>query len=287
MPALADVCVVHWEGDGAPRLAGVRVDGPDGPALEARIRARDAEPPARATRRRALIEDCPAAWRCSPASAAVSAAVVPLRRERPRHRAAHARVAPRPSAASRRQDLRFLQVLAGRLAVALDNVGLVAAERQVEALVSGMEDAVTVRDPDGRILIANPAAVELAGAASLEELRAMPLEAMLERFAIYDADGRPLGADDVSWVRALEGRRAAAPRARAPGRHAHRAPALALVQGVGRARQPRPDHDGGERHRGRDGGQARRARPAAARRGGAAAQRDDGPRRRRSRRSPS
>ena len=102
-------------------------------------------------------------------------------------------------------------MLAGRLAVALDNVALGAADRQLEALVRGMDDAVTVRDPEGRILFANHAAVELAGAASLDELRALPLEAILERFAIYDADGRPLGPDDVSWVRALEGGRATAP----------------------------------------------------------------------------
>ena len=70
----------------------------------------------------------------------------------------------RPGRRYARTDLRFLQVFAGRLAVALDNARLLTAERQLEALIGAMEDAVTVLDPDGRILIANPAAVELIGA---------------------------------------------------------------------------------------------------------------------------
>src|SRR5687767_2427446 len=37
-------------------------------------------------------------------------------------------------------DLPYLQVLVNRLAVALDNARLVLAERQLEALVAGMED---------------------------------------------------------------------------------------------------------------------------------------------------
>ena len=93
-------------------------------------------------------------------------------------------------------------MLAGRFAVALDNVGLVAAERQIESLVRGMEDAVTVREPGGRIVYANPAAIGLGGAGSLEELRDTPLERLLERFSVYDADGRRLGADDLIWRRA-------------------------------------------------------------------------------------
>jgi serine phosphatase RsbU (regulator of sigma subunit)/PAS domain-containing protein/anti-sigma regulatory factor (Ser/Thr protein kinase) len=213
VPALADLCVVHWEGNGSPRLAGVRVDGPDGPAVEARIRERAAELPGAAGHEApALVADADAApgLPLLQGAGAGSAAVVPLRRS--------GRITGELLLAARRggrqyapDDLRFLQVLGGRLAVALDNVGLVATDRQAEALVSGMEDAVVVRDPDGRILLANHAAVELAGAGSLADLRALPLEALLERFSIYGADGRPLGRDDVGWVRALEGRRAAAP----------------------------------------------------------------------------
>jgi PAS domain S-box-containing protein len=101
-------------------------------------------------------------------------------------------------------DLAYLQVLSNRLAVALDNARLVLAERQLEALVAGMGDAVTVRDGEGHILMANAAAVELLGAASQEELRSTTLADLWRRFALYDEEGRPLGDEDLSWMRALQ-----------------------------------------------------------------------------------
>jgi PAS domain S-box-containing protein len=100
-------------------------------------------------------------------------------------------------------DLRYLQVLSNRLAVALDNARLVLAERQLEALVAGMEDAVTVRDGQGRILLGNDAAVRLLGAADEEELRSTTLADLWGRFALYHPDGRPLRDHDLSWMRAL------------------------------------------------------------------------------------
>ena len=100
---------------------------------------------------------------------------------------------------------------------------------------------MTVRDPEGGSCSPTRPRVELVGAASLDALRALSLDAILERFALYDPDGRPLARDDVGWVRALEGRRAAAPRARAARRPRDRRAALALVEVLGAARQPRAD----------------------------------------------
>ena len=102
-------------------------------------------------------------------------------------------------------DLRYLQVFAGRLAVGLDNARLLTAERQLEALVGALDDAVTVLDPDGRIVMANAAAASLMGVASVEELIATPMAEMFERFAIYDPDGRPLAEDDLGWMSARPG----------------------------------------------------------------------------------
>ena len=211
VPAIAGACVLHWERDGTPELVGVRVAGAGGPALEERIRALAAAPGGAPRHDEPVLlpdlsrADLALLGGLNP----VAAAAVPLRRA--------GRVTGQLTVASRSADepfdgdLRFLSVLAGRLAVALDNAALGASGRQLEALVRGMGDAVTVRDPEGRILFANDAAVELSGAASLDELRAMPFEAILERFAIYDADGRPLGPGEVSWARALEEGRATAP----------------------------------------------------------------------------
>ncbi|MET0771036.1 MAG: SpoIIE family protein phosphatase [Solirubrobacteraceae bacterium] len=100
-------------------------------------------------------------------------------------------------------DLPYLQVLANRLAVALDNARLVLAERQLEALVAGMDDAVTVRDDSGRLLLGNDAAVRLLGASSQEELLGTSLADLWKRFALYAPDGRPIGSDGLSWMRAL------------------------------------------------------------------------------------
>ncbi|HYI17608.1 MAG TPA: SpoIIE family protein phosphatase [Solirubrobacteraceae bacterium] len=104
-------------------------------------------------------------------------------------------------------DLRYLQVLSNRLAVALDNARLVLAERQLEALVAGMEEAVTVRDGDGRILLGNDAAVRLLGASSQEELRRTSLTDLWRRFALYRPDGTPMSDGDLSWMRALQDER--------------------------------------------------------------------------------
>jgi PAS domain S-box-containing protein len=68
----------------------------------------------------------------------------------------------------------------------------VIGERRLEALVNAMDDAVTVRDAEGRIVLANPAAVALVGAESLEELQRDGLPALWERFALYTPDGVPL-----------------------------------------------------------------------------------------------
>ena len=105
------------------------------------------------------------------------------------------------------RDLPYLQVLANRLAVALDNARLVLAERQLEALVAGMEDAVTVRDGNGRILLGNDAAVRLLGASSQEDLLGTSLVDLWARYALYAPDGRPIGDDGLSWMRALQAER--------------------------------------------------------------------------------
>jgi PAS domain S-box-containing protein len=105
------------------------------------------------------------------------------------------------------RDLPYLQVLANRLAVALDNARLVLAERQLEALVAGMEDAVTVRDGSGRILLGNDAAVRLLGASSREDLLGTSLEDLWARYALYAPNGRPIGDDGLSWMRALQAER--------------------------------------------------------------------------------
>jgi PAS domain S-box-containing protein len=73
--------------------------------------------------------------------------------------------------------------------------------------VDALEDAVTVLDADGRIVMANAAAATLMGAGSVERLVATPMAELWKRFALYDADGRPLAERDVPSLRARDGER--------------------------------------------------------------------------------
>jgi PAS domain-containing protein len=68
-----------------------------------------------------------------------------------------------------------------------------------------MDDAVTVLDAEGRIVMANAAAARLMGAGSVERRIATPTAEFWERFALYDPEGRPLSGDDLAWMRALGG----------------------------------------------------------------------------------
>ena len=72
-----------------------------------------------------------------------------------------------------------------------------------------MADAVTAQAPDGRLLFANDAALELLGFESFEELQSAPGDWMRDRFEIVDEDGNPLPTERLPGRRALAGERAA------------------------------------------------------------------------------
>jgi PAS domain S-box-containing protein len=210
VPALADACLV-LDGDG--RLAGVRVDGPSHSEIEAAVRARPGAfggGDLLATGEPVLVEDVgcelrgalardPEELRLLDRFDLRSAVLAPLP---VRGRTTGTMiVATGPS--GRRyaaDDLRYLGVLAGRLAMALENARMLIVERQLEALVAGMEDAVTVRDLDGRVLLANGAALALAGVTSAGELGR---EAMCSSFALYDVEGRTLRDEELVWAEAV------------------------------------------------------------------------------------
>ena len=196
VPALADCCVVSGDG-GEPRVVGVRVAGPDAAGREAAIRGR--RPPALPAEPLLLGE------RELEPFGGRSGVLLPLR-ARGQTTGSMVLTSGEPGRYVR-EDLRFLQVFAGRLGVALDNARLLTAERQLEALIGAMEDAVTVLDRGGRIVMANAAAARLMEVGSVEQLIATGVGELWERFALYDADGRPLAEDDLAWMRARQGER--------------------------------------------------------------------------------
>jgi PAS domain S-box-containing protein len=213
VPAIADVCVVV---DASGTVAGMRVEAPSRSQLEAAVRAHLGATGGRgilAAREALLVEDLGAELRGriagDPEALLLverfeprSAVLLPLRA---RGTAAGAMVLATGHSGRRfgADDVRFLSVLAGRFATALDNARLIPVERQLRAVVAGMEDAVTLRDLEGRLLLANRAACELVGGGSLEELRSLASEEVWSRFALYDPDGRPLAERDLAWAEAL------------------------------------------------------------------------------------
>ena len=112
-------------------------------------------------------------------------------------------------------DLHFAEVLSGRVALALDNAGLTTeltvAEEQLGAVVQSMAEAVTVGDREGRIVYANDAAVSLLKAADVDELLAADPGTLMERFAVYDEDGREISLAELPAARAIAGEQDIAP----------------------------------------------------------------------------
>jgi serine phosphatase RsbU (regulator of sigma subunit)/PAS domain-containing protein len=106
-------------------------------------------------------------------------------------------------------DRRFAEVLAGRVALALDNAGLTSelavAEKQLGAVVRTLAEAVTVTDATGRVVYANDAAVALLRVDSLDYLLSAEPGEIMNRFAVFREDGRPVELADLPGARVLAG----------------------------------------------------------------------------------
>jgi GAF domain-containing protein/anti-sigma regulatory factor (Ser/Thr protein kinase) len=189
-PTFADVALLDTtrgsRGDAQRRL-GVRASGPDAARIEAALLA---EPP--------LPPD-------APAERAIS---VPLR-ARGRTIGALSALVDRSGRSYSHADRRFAEVFAGRAAVVLDNAGLTrelsTAERQLDAVLDGLAEAVTVMDDRGRPVYANEAAVELLRLSSAQEYYDAPRGTLMRRFDVFDEQDRPVELEDLPGFRALAG----------------------------------------------------------------------------------
>ena len=79
------------------------------------------------------------------------------------------------------------------------------ARAQVEAILSGIADAVTAQAPDGHLLFANDAAVTLLGYDSAEALMSAPLNEIMSQYDILDERGEPFPPEALPGRRALAG----------------------------------------------------------------------------------
>jgi PAS domain S-box-containing protein len=104
-------------------------------------------------------------------------------------------ITQRRGAEREREELLRLEQLA--------RVDATQARDQLEAILRGVADAVTAQGPDGRLLFANDAAVELLGYESSEALLAAPLTEIMDRFDLLDERGRPFPVERLPGRRAL------------------------------------------------------------------------------------
>jgi PAS domain S-box-containing protein len=107
------------------------------------------------------------------------------------------------------EDADFAEVLAGRVALALDNAGLFSeletTEAQLTAALGALSDAVTVQTPQGRLLYANEAAARAMGFSSARELMSTSPSRIAARYDAYTEDGTLLEYDDLPGRRVLAG----------------------------------------------------------------------------------
>jgi PAS domain S-box-containing protein len=106
-------------------------------------------------------------------------------------------------------DVRFAQILASRIGLALDNAGLFSdlesVERRMDTVLSIIDEAVVIHDREGELVFANPAAARTMGFDSPEELISTPTETIRERYVIKDEHGAKLPAQALAGRHALGG----------------------------------------------------------------------------------
>src|SRR4051794_8986734 len=197
VPSVADVCSIDLTGDDPWARHGVAAAAPP---LDPGAAGRLAEHPGLAGEEPTLVDPAD-----DGAPGLRSCLSVPLRARGRTIGALRLGVGP----SGRRYgppDLRFGEVLADRVALALENAGLNAeledAERRFRAIVDGMLDGVTVRAADGRLVYANDAAIDLLRVDSRDDLRGKVPGEMMAMFEAYDEHGRPVLLDQLPGARA-------------------------------------------------------------------------------------
>jgi GAF domain-containing protein len=115
---------------------------------------------------------------------------------------------PRPPL-SHADDVEYVETLAGRVGLALNNAVLSAelstAERQLQVILGAIDAAVTVRDRHGRMLYANQAAANLLKLPDPAAVLAQPPGGLMARFDVYTEDGDPVDITDLAGTRLLMG----------------------------------------------------------------------------------
>lgn len=104
-------------------------------------------------------------------------------------------------------DVQFAQILASRVALALDNAGLFSDlesfERRMDTVMSIVDEAVVIHGSSGELLFANPAAARTLGFASSEEAVGSSAARIGERFVVRDEEGKECAPEALAASAAL------------------------------------------------------------------------------------
>jgi PAS domain S-box-containing protein len=76
---------------------------------------------------------------------------------------------------------------------------------QLEVILRGVADGISVQDPSGKVIYANETAARLTGFSSVQDVLESSPGELIARFEILDEEGRPFPGERLPGRRALEG----------------------------------------------------------------------------------
>lgn len=230
VPAFADICMIDAIRDGRANRLAVRVAGrADDAVVEDRLRRRPPRLPQWLLRDERTWRELPEWWpamhdeelrrmAASPDDLEFlrslglrSSMVIPLS-ARQRNIGALTLITAWSGERYTADDVRFGQILAGRIGLALDNAGLFSdlesIERRMDTVMAILDEAIVIHGADGELVFANPAAARMMGFETPEQALGPASGEIRERFDIRDEDGAPVGANELAGRRALRGEEA-------------------------------------------------------------------------------
>ena len=113
-----------------------------------------------------------------------------------------------------KRDVALAEEVGRRAGVALDNARLHRevgqARDQLDIILQGVADGIIVYGPDGQIIYANEAAVQMTGYASVQDmLRTLPPHGIVSGYEIVDEQGQSIPHSQLPHVRVFAGEREA------------------------------------------------------------------------------
>ena len=227
VPAFADICMVDALHAGRVSRIAARASGrDDAPAIQERIRRRPPALPLWLVRAERSWRDIPEWYprvrdeelrrmSSSPEDLEFlrsirlrSSVVVPIR-ARDRNLGALTLLTAWSGRRYGADDVRFAQILASRIGLALDNAGLFSdlesIERRMDTVMAILDEAIVIHGADGELVFANPAAARMLGYDTVAEAVAAPSAEVRERYDIRDEQGNAVTADQLVGRRALAG----------------------------------------------------------------------------------